>query len=173
MSKELIKEFEENFEAMKKETGLKASLEELDHEFHFRDFIEERKFVPHHLSRALCARIVDGINGWYGFLHGIIVPNPQSMVNITESQVFNDKEKKEIMHLMNKIIAIISTNTKNMLIKDNKVDAEFIDHSLNFWKEIRPKLKEILTKVNDTWKEKASKPPEEKKQDTSHGTMFG
>ena len=169
MDKELKKEFEEKFAAIKAELKFKSSLEELEKIFFLKDFIAERKYVSENLSRQLCARIVDLFNSWYGYLHGIMLPNPQSMINVTESQMFNEKEKKEIMRLMNKIIGFTSTNTLNGLLKDKAAEAKFIDDAMVLWNEIIPKLVELMTKVNKNWKEKRTTVEEKKKPDTLFG----
>jgi hypothetical protein len=153
---DLIKEFEEGFDAVKKGLGFKASLNELDSVFFLRDFISKEGFVSTALSRQVCARINETLVGWYNYMHSIIMPNPGSMLNMTESQAFSDEEKQELMLTMNKIMAVASSNTLNGLTKDKKEEARFIDNALSIWnKTVKPKGIEILKKVNANWKEKS------------------
>lgn len=155
---ELIRKFEEEFGKIKKEHGFKAALEELDKIFFLRDFISKEGFVSEKLSRQVCGRMVDTFGLWYNYLHTIVMPNPSSMLNMTENQAFSDEEKQEILVLMNRIMAQISENTLNGLTKDKKSEAEFIDSSVEFWNNaLNPKLKEIIKKIKSDWIEK-SKP---------------
>lgn len=155
-NKELMKEFEQEFEKIKKELGFKPTLEELDRIFFLRDFISKEGYASSKLSRQLCGRMVDLFGTWYNYLHTIVMPNPASMLNMTESQAFTDEEKQEILVLMAQCMAQVSKNTMNGLTKDKKAEAEFIDSSAGLWKkELNPKLREIIKKVKANWIEKS------------------
>jgi hypothetical protein len=154
--KELMNEFEQEFEKIKKELGFKPTLEEMDRIFFLKDFISKEGYVSNKLSRQLCGRMVDLFGAWYNYLHTIVMPNPASMLNMTESQAFSDDEKQEMLVLMAKCMAQVSKNTMNGLTKDKKDEAEFIDSSAGFWKkELNPKLREIIKKVKANWIEKS------------------
>ena len=153
MKNELVKEFEEKFSLMKKELGFKASLDELDGIFFIKDFVLEKKFVSEKLSRMVCGRILDLYGSWINYLHGLIMPNPNYLPGVTESQMFDDKD--EIMKMLEKIMALVSMNTLVGLTKDRKMESKFIDDSVKLWKELNPKLIKILEKVNKNWVEKS------------------
>lgn len=156
----LINQFEEEFEAMKKDFGFKSNLEELDKIFFLKDFIAKEGFVSNQLSRQVCGRMIDLFGTWYNYLHTLVMPNPSSMLNMTESQAFSEEEKQEILLLMNKIMAQISENTLNGLTKNKSSTAKFIDDSVDLWgKALKPKLMEIIKKIRQDWIEK-SKPKE-------------
>ncbi len=158
---EIIKKFEEEFEAMKKSIGFKPTFEDMDKIFFLRDFIAKEKYVSKTLSRQVAGRMVDLFGTWYGYMHSIVMPNPGSLLNMTESQAFSDGEKQEMMQLMSKCMAQVSKNTLNGLTKDKKDEAEFIDSSVELWKkELNPKLKEIIKKVKSSWIGKSSQKPQ-------------
>jgi len=163
---ELIKQFEEEFEKTKKEFGFKSTLTELDNIFFLKDFISKEGYVSNKLSRQLCGRMVDLFGTWYNYLHTIIMPNPGSMLNMTESQIFSDEEKQDILALMAKCMAQVSKNTLNGLTKDKKDQAEFVDSSVELWKkELNPKLKGIIKKVKLNWDNLELKPKDEVKNE--------
>ena len=101
---ELLKELENEFNNIKKDLKFKASFEEIDKVFYLKDQILKEGFVSPNLSRQITWRIVDTYTSWYNYLHNLIMPNPQSMVQLQESQGFNDEEKEKIMKVMPKLV---------------------------------------------------------------------
>ncbi len=149
---ETKEQFEQEFEKMKQELKFKATLEELDEVFFLKDFMMKEGFVSEKLSRAVCGRIADGFGGWGGYLHGLLLPNPSSIVNSTESQLFSDEEKQSITSVMNKTLEMTSRNSLIGLTKDKAEEAKFIDDSLDVWNNtLKPKLTEVMEKVNKHW----------------------
>lgn len=155
--KELLEELEKSFAEAKKELKFKTSFEEFEENFFIKDMVLHDGFVSTRLSRQLCRRIIDAYNSWLWYLHGIVMPNPSSMFSVTESQMFEDSEKDEIMKLMDKTSAIASRNSLIGLLKDKEFEAKFIDESVSFWKkEFIPALTKIVQKATDQWAQKAS-----------------
>ena len=153
---QILKELEAEFKLMKKELGFESTLDDLDTIFYIRDFVLQRGYVSKSLSRAVCSRIVETLGSWNSYLHGLIIPNPNSMISISETNLFNEKEKDEIIKLMNQIMALGNSNVLIGLTKDKEKEAKFIDNSIRFWKEIlSPKLEKIIIKVNDYWNKEA------------------
>ena len=113
--------------------------------FYLKDQILKEGFVSPNLSRQITWRIVDTYTSWYNYLHNLIMPNPQSMVQLQESQGFNDEEKEKIMKVMPKLVLFGRKNSLIGLTKDKKEEAKFIDDSLKVWKEVLP----ILVMVNE------------------------
>lgn len=152
----LLKQFREEFELMRKELKLKSSFEDFEKIFFLNDFILKVGYTSKELSRMICSRIVDTYSSWNGYLHGLILPNPNSMISVTESHIFDEKDKEEITQLINKAMALLSINTLVGVTKDRALEARFLDDSVRFWNEtFKPRLKEILRKVNKHWNEKA------------------
>lgn len=157
MEKEkLLKELREKFERLKKELNLKVSFEELNEIFYLDDFILTSEFVSENLERQLRYRILDFYHNWANYLHGIVLPNPQSLFAMAESKMFNEEEKKKMMKLMTKILSYICLNSKINITNNKKDIAYFIDNSVIFWKkELKDELEKILTKVCNEWKKKS------------------
>lgn len=149
---ELLEEFEKKFKVIKKELGFKSSLKELDDIFFLRDFVLREGYVSESLSRSVCHRIIDLFLNWNNYLHGIIMPNPQYLPNISESEIFSNEEKENVIKLISRIMDLSSKNSIIGLSKDNKGEAKFIDESVDFWKKtLNPELSKILKKANNYW----------------------
>lgn len=155
-NKELLDKFEKKFEDVKKELGFKSSLNEIDQVFFVRDHILHEGFVSDKLSRQICSRISETLMNWNGYLHGLILPNPNNIINITEGQMFNEEEHNEIMKLISEMMSLVSLNTYVGISKDKKLEAEFIDGAVRFWKDtFKPHIVKIMGKIKEGWKEKA------------------
>lgn len=152
----LNKEIEEEFKKIKKKLAFKSDLDELDEVFYIRDNIKHIGFVSNHLSRHICGKICDTFNSWVNYFHGIVMPNPHNMISNTESQLFSEEEKQQIIKVMNKILAHTSENVLAGLKKDKEKEAEFIDNSLRLWHEtVQPQIVFIMERINNYWKEKS------------------
>jgi len=153
---ELLAHFEKQFSDLKKEMKISSSLEELDEIFYLRDMILKEGFVSNKLSRMLCSRIVNTYMSWSNYLHGLVMPNPNYMVNMAESQMFTDDDRQEIINLMNQILALVSLNSVLTLENDTRAESKFIDESVKFWKKtFQPKVMVFMKKVNKEWMNKA------------------
>lgn len=159
----LIERFEKEFEEMKKGLGFKSTLAELDRIFFLKDYIATSGFVSNKLSRMVSSRLKDLFMMWYNYLHALVMPNPSSLLVMTESSFFSDEEKQGIIQLMSRITAHISENTLIGLTKDKKAEADYIDNSVKLWKEIKPSLVRIMKHARDSWLEKSKEKPEVRK----------
>lgn len=166
---ELLQQFEQEFAKLKQELKFKATFEELEEVFFLRDYICEQKYVSTNLSRQITARMTALFNNWYGYLHGIIVPNPGSMLNINESHAFDEEEKAEVMNMMNNFIRLSALNGYNGLTKDRKAEAQFIDEALAVWNKFKPTTVKISKKVYELWDSKSKTMPKPKKPESHYG----
>ncbi len=155
----LMAEMKEKFTEAKQELGFKSSFEEIDELFHIRDGVLDTDFVSNRFSRQLCSRIVETYMNWNNYLHSLIMPNPQSMINMHESKMFSDADvRKSIIKTLTKAMALVSRNTKIGLSKDKKQEADFIDDAVSFWnEEFEPAIVKVIEKVNCDWKADAEK----------------
>ncbi len=153
--KEILQELKEKFEEAKKELGFKATLEELDGIFFIKDAILSAGFVSETVSRQICGRIVETYSLWNNYLHSLLMPNPGHILNMNESKMFDEGERKQILELIHSSMAITSRNNLIGLNKDKKQESEFIDRALTFWKdEFKPEVIRITEKINKGWKVK-------------------
>ncbi len=152
-NKEILDELEEKFKIMKKELGFKASLDELDEAFFIRDALLAAHFASEKLSRQICSRIIETYMVWTNYLHSLIMPNPGHMLNMNESKMFNEEEKRALLRLISQTMELTSRNNLIGLTKDKKEEAKFIDSALNFWvKSFKPEMIKVVTKINENWK---------------------
>ena len=166
---ELIKQLEQQFAATKKELKFKATLDEIDEIFFIRDFVTEKGFLSQRFSRQLCGRITDLYNAVIGFLHGIVMPNPNNVLSMTEHQAFSEEQRAEVMQVMAKIAAFTSRNWLIGLSKDKKAEAAFIDEAVSLWsKEVKPNAIEFMTRINSEWKHRAATKPKIQKSEQAY-----
>lgn len=153
--KEILDELEEKFKKIKEELGFKASLEELDDIFFIKEAVLSAGFVSEKLSRQMSGRIVEAYSAWNNYLHSLIMPNPAHLLNMNESKMFNEEERKKIMEVIQSSLALMSRNNVIRLTKDKKQESKFIDDSLMFWEEsFKPELIKITEKINKGWEGK-------------------
>lgn len=151
-NKELLSEFKEKFEILKHELGFKSSLEELDEIFFIKNNVLKERFVSDSLSRQICSRIVELYMGWTNYLHSLVMPNPQNILNISEAKLFDQEEKKEMNQIMQKAMEMSSRSSVIGLAGDKAEEAKFIDDSVKLWEsEFKPTLLKILRKVREEW----------------------
>lgn len=152
---ELLKEFEEKFKEAKKQFGIKTNIEEINECFFIRDNILSKGFVSQDLLMQICSGIVDNYYLWNNYLHGLVIPNNQNMMQMTESKMFNEDDKKEILNIIKGSMPIIRAYGVLLLTKDKTAEAKFIDNSVAFWKKnYSVRMLKIMKKVVDEWSKK-------------------
>ena len=160
----------EAFERTKKDLKFKATLAELDEIFYIKDEILEKGYVSEQFSRQLSGRITDLYQRVYAFLHGIIVPNPNSMLSLQEHQLFTDDDKADIMQLMARIAEMTSRSWLIGLNKDKTAEGKFIDDSLALWNaHVQKYASMMMKKINKNWLEKSKTKPKPAKSETAFG----
>ncbi|MDA3836822.1 MAG: hypothetical protein PF542_04320 [Nanoarchaeota archaeon] len=149
----LLKEYETAFIALQKEYGFVTPISELEEIFMMRDHILETGYVRENFSAQVSSRIVDYFRNWAGYLNAILVPNPQSFVNQTESKLFSSEEDKQEMWKIVKICMRYSSGFSLMLLsRDKKMQAEFIDTAYNSWKnDVKPFMIDTMQRVHSAW----------------------
>jgi hypothetical protein len=152
--KELIKEVEKEFNKVKNELGFEATLEELEDAFKIYDGVISSEFVSTNFSRQLCSRILDNYMGWHNYLNGILIPNSGFLASQTEANLFNNQEDREMVwKMIKKTMEYSTTHSLIGLTKNKKLEAQFIDDTLKYWKDVfSPNLKIILLRANEAWK---------------------
>ena len=159
---DLLVEAEREYNALARKHKIKTSFDTLDDLYFVKDVILKERYISTQLLRFICKRIVDFYMSWAGYLHSLLLPNPNSMINVTEHNMFDEEEKDKITELMNTILAFTSENNHLLLIKDSKADAAFIDESVVFWKKTAfPELKKLMKEIHNQWKYRLLHPPKD------------
>jgi len=150
----LIKEYEKEFEKLKKELNFNPNLEDLESEFYIKDYILETGYIRENLSMQITSRIVDYYRHWSNFFNNLLMPNPGFIPHQTEAKLFNaDTDRKNIWEMMVLCMKYSSEYSLMFLDKNKEMQKEFLNNSFKDWKEIlKPFLSEILSRINDAWK---------------------
>lgn len=151
--KELLSELEQEFKQLKDELKLAVTLDELDTIFFVRDAVLQLGYVPNGLSRMICSRITDLFSNWNGYLHNLVVPNPNSMIRMSEGGAFSDEDKKKIMDKMKCFQELISRNILVGLTKKRQDEGKFIQDSVALWSDNLDFLIDVVKRANTHWKE--------------------
>lgn len=150
--KELLEEFERKFSELKTKIKFKPTLDDLDRIFFVKDGVLKDNFVSDNTLRQISKRIIDNYMGWNDYLYSLIMPNPQNILNVSESKIFTKEEKESIMKLIQKIMELISRSNLVILTNDDKIGSKFIDDSVHFWDtQLKNNLIKTMSKVNSEW----------------------
>lgn len=169
---DLMKNFEKEFEKLKKELKFKATLDELDEAFYLRDYISKEGYISSHPIKQISRRIIDFFGSWIQYLHGMLMANPSSLISMAEVQAFDEEDKAKANKLMDKMM-IFSTRYNIFILNSDKKEAQlFIDESFAFWKkELSPALEDFMKKEKKLWQERLDSKPQ--KKDKNKDSLYG
>lgn len=125
--------------------------EELDKEFFITDTFLSARYKPKYFLISIKRAMSNHLWSWINYLHGIILPNPQSMIMSQETNFFSEEERAEITTLMLKIVKLIKKDLILDDITDEKILAEHINYSFIKWKELKPNCLKIAKEAYDNW----------------------
>ena len=167
-NKDLMKEFEAEFQKLKSELNFKTSLEELDNIFFIKDYIKHQGFVSSQMPKQICSRIVETYNQWLGYLNSLIIPNQSYIPLFSEQEMLDEKEKEDIYKLITKTMVLTSKNTVIALGKSEESQGDYIDEAVDFWNNtFSKKISKLAHKINKGWIEKIDE-KENKNSDEGH-----
>ena len=154
--KQIIEELRKDFGSFKKEFEFKPSFEEIDELFNLKNDVLSKGFVPEQFQRYVCSLIGEYFRGWHGYLNGLLVPHTNYFANQTEAKLFNnDTDRKAIWDLIGNAMKFSSWSAIINFGEDSKEIKKFLNESYKYcYFEFRPKLLEILKRVNEAWEEK-------------------
>lgn len=141
----IAQKLNESFAQYKEKVQLKISFEELEQMLFLKDLMFERGYVPEDLGVTIRGRAMDLYNSWYGYMHGIFFPNPQSIPMQMEMQFFSDEYKQELNKLMHKTMHYLKWSYLLGLKQDKQEEARFIEETYDFWiKTLKPKMASMM-----------------------------
>jgi hypothetical protein len=147
-------------EIFKQEYGKKAkeyslpSFDKLNEDLFIQDFINEKKFVPQGILGFVRSRMVELFAGWTGYLHGFIMPSPQSAILMTEYRKLTEEDKKQIIDIIQDMMIMQKESNLLGLQKDEKKDAEFIKKYFKLWTDSKKRLIDVSKKSLENWKKR-------------------
>ncbi len=152
-----MKNVKESYKNLQSKLNL-PTYEELDKEF---ELLYTHEIFE--IARPLVfvrRRMYDRIGNVCGMIQGILQPNPGSPISLEESSFFSKEEKqKEFINLLKDLMYYERKASELDLDSTDEQEAKFIKELFSKWKEVKPQLKKIASKLSEGWK----KEPEEKK----------
>ncbi len=145
-------ELKNTFNKLKQEYNLNISFEFLNNNLFLTDIVQKDGFVSEFLLEHILKFFIEKERSWLSMLHEFILPNPNSIISLTHSSVFNDTEKEEIKSYFKKIMIFDTNATKALYLQDKKAIAELINSFPELNEFIRPKIIDFLTRLNNEWK---------------------
>jgi hypothetical protein len=152
---ELLEELKKEFSGIKKRLGLRCSFEEFDDAFFISDFVIDKGYLPKSLERSMRLRINDSFSNWVSYLHSLVVPNPSSMISISQNRVFKDEDKKKVAKTISRLMA---SQSKNIAIDLNgKEDgfAGFVDEAVSLWKSVKKDISSYAKALCEYWEKES------------------
>lgn len=143
--------FVEKYNVLKDKYNL-PSIEKFNHEFEVLDIVEEKKVTPSFPLRYSRRMMVNIFYGWINYLHNFIMPNPQSVILVRESEAFSEEEKVRVTNLIKEIMFINRLSAKLDLEMSEKKDAEFIKKYYKEWIKLKDILLELAELNVESWK---------------------
>ncbi|HLD98050.1 MAG TPA: hypothetical protein VI815_01875 [Candidatus Nanoarchaeia archaeon] len=147
-----LKELNEEFHKLKSKIGFKAEFEDLDKAFSIKNHVLKEGYVSDNFSAQLRGRIIEYFNSGASYLHGLLLPNTQNIVNMNESKLFDQENKKIIGQVVGKCMYLSSKNTLINIEGKKDEEGKFIDEAFSFYKkEFNPEMVKVMLKVKDYW----------------------
>lgn len=150
-----MKDIKAKYKELESKYGL-PSYEELDKDFELLYFKELFQ-----ISKPLAfvrRRIYDKIGWVCSMIQSLMQPNPTSPINIEEASFFTKQEKQEnFIKLLKEMMYLERLSVNLDIDSTEQEDADFIKEAFKKWKEIKPKVKEITSKLKEGWKKETEK----------------
>lgn len=91
--------------------------------------------------------------GWNNYLHNLVMSSPGYMIQMNESKMLSEEDKKNALKLIARAMTLVSANSLVGLTKDKKEEAKLIDDAVTFWNTTyKPEIEKLVKKINDGWK---------------------
>ena len=110
--------------------------------------IEQESF----LLRTIMRRILEKIDFFMNLLQDTLQPDASNMASMSESNFFDDDEKKHMYNLYKKLINVNREGVLMSLEPNEKNEAEFIKNFFEHWEPIKKELHHCVKKMKESWK---------------------
>ncbi len=138
------KDVRKDYEALCKKHRL-PGFDELDKEFELSS-IEDSFF----LIRRIKACMMEKANDVIDFLAEVIQPDT-NITSMYESRIFGEEEKKAMFEVFKKLMKWRRLSLEVHISSDDARAASFIRDFFAEWKQLKPQLEEIISKVKAFW----------------------
>jgi hypothetical protein len=164
MENDLDIEIIEAYNEFKEKSGMKVEFEDFDKVFLLRDNCMADGFIPKFFGMTLVSRVVNNLGRWLDVMHHFVMPNPSSLVRLTEANMFDEEDKKNMQKVMTTIMTKLSRYTIIEVNKDDKEIAKFIDDIYDYWNnDLKETILKYSNQIIDGWQDELKKYDEDKK----------
>lgn len=132
------------YEPLRKRYKL-PGFDELDAEFEISAIEAESG-----LLREVRKQISEKVGNISSLVEEVLQPDT-NLVNLYESRVFEDEDKKELFELYKRLMVVDRTLVELTIANDEKLDAEFIKSFAAEWKKLKPGLLRFVRKLRESW----------------------
>jgi len=139
-------EIEKKYNELRKKFKL-PEFKDMDFEFEISD-LEETNF----LLRVIIRRIAEKLDFYTTMLEETLQPDTSNLYAMHETRHFDEDEKKEMYDLYRKLMGLNRQTIELSLEHDENSTVDFINKSLNVWKELKKDLLKFARKMKESWK---------------------
>ena len=132
------------YESLRKKYKL-PGFDELDAEFEISAIEAESG-----LLREVRKQISEKVGNVSSLVEEVLQPDT-NLVNLYESRVFDEDEKKRLFELYKRLMVVDRNLVELMIANDEKLDAEFIKSFAAEWKKTKPELLRFIRKLRESW----------------------
>lgn len=102
--------------------------------------------------REIRTRIIEKLSFYEKVLEEILSPD-DLLAATYEAQTFTKKDIEKVYNLFRKIHKKIRESMYLSIDSNENKEVEFINSGLDFWKNIKPELTEVIDKLNAAWED--------------------
>lgn len=132
------------YESLRRKYKLPA-FDELDAEFEISAIEAETA-----LLREVRKQISEKVGNVNSLVEEVLQPDT-NLVNLYESRVFDEDEKKRLFELYKRLMVVDRNLVELMIANDEKLDAAFIKSFHEEWRKIKPELLRFIRKLKESW----------------------
>jgi hypothetical protein len=149
MAKKNIKEGKNKGRKDKAENALRSMLK------NYSELQKEYDLSEEHSTKGVLRKMGEHLEGYVKILIQIL--QPEEFHSLHECTVFDDVEKEQIFELYKSLMITHREILKAEIMNDEKNNIATIDFVHSELKNLKPKMLEMIKKMQDSWKSSAKK----------------
>ena len=95
--------------------------------------------------------MIDKVENIGNFLQSLLMPDPNSIINMQESKCLTDNERLELIKIIQEIMVFYRESHILDLEGQEKENAIFILKCYKMWKELKKRVIKILKSLKENW----------------------
>lgn len=145
----------ENYKKLEKKYSL-PSFKDLDEEYEILG-IQKNLQDPNLLLKFIRRRINEKLTFFVQILETILSPNPNSIINITESKFFHEEDREKIINVLKILMYFERYSIFLDVTSTDKENAKFINEVWEEWPTFKKKIEFYAKTLKDKWKAEEEK----------------